>query len=146
MRKEPQQTKDGNWYIEGRYGVQWYGKERPPRVTLGKDTSAVSPVIAVILMVAITVVLAATVFVLVSDIGGNVQDATPAMSFQQDIANGNLTVTQATRNHDWSAFTVTGCSTVPTGTVDAGDRLSGCAGDVTIRHNPSNSLVYSGRF
>lgn len=42
-----------------------------------KDEEGVSPVIAVILMVAITVVLAATVFVLVSNIGKNVGSTGP---------------------------------------------------------------------
>jgi archaeal type IV pilus assembly protein PilA len=46
-----------------------------------QEDEAVSPVIAVILMVAITVVLAATVFVLVSDIGGN-QKTGPTTNLQ----------------------------------------------------------------
>lgn len=49
-----------------------------------EEEEAVSPVIAVILMVAITVVLAATVFVLVNDLGKNVGSAGPALGMVSD--------------------------------------------------------------
>jgi archaeal type IV pilus assembly protein PilA len=67
---------------------------------------AVSPVIAVILMVAITVVLAATVFVLVSDIGGNTGSAAPSISWAPDESNDRLGVTTASNNADWFRLTV----------------------------------------
>lgn len=69
---EIEQTKDGNYYQRTKYGVVWYGKERPSRINLAADTRAVAPVIAVVLMIAITVVLAATVFVLVANIAPSI--------------------------------------------------------------------------
>lgn len=113
--------------------------------TRSMNDEAVSPVIAVILMVAITVVLAATVFVLVSDIG-NQTGPGPAIAFHQDLNAGNLTVTSAPGNLLWSEFTVTGCTTIPTGALDAGDVIQGCDGDVVIKHNATNSLTYRGTF
>ena len=63
------------------------------------DDDAVSPVIGVILMVAITVILAAVIASFVLGLG-NTQSATPTVSFNtdysensRDIADGNLTVT-----------------------------------------------------
>lgn len=50
---------------------------------------AVSPVIAVILMVAITVVLAATVFVLVNDLGKNVGSTGPSLGMVSDSAQSS---------------------------------------------------------
>ena len=51
------------------------------------EEEAVSPVIAVILMVAITVVLAATVFVLVNDLGKNVGQTGPSLGLVSDSAS-----------------------------------------------------------
>jgi flagellin-like protein len=67
---------------------------------------AVSPVIAVILMVAITVVLAATVFVLVSDIGGNTANSAPSISWTSDEGQDKLVVSTAAQNADWNRLTV----------------------------------------
>lgn len=53
------------------------------------DDEGVSPVIAVILMVAITVVLAATVFVLVNDLGKNVGSTGPALGLVSDSAGSS---------------------------------------------------------
>ena|SRR5688572_22574877 len=62
---------------------------------------AVSPVIAVILMVAITVVLAATVFVLVSDIGANTQKNAPQIGWTTDEVDDQLSVSQAPNQVNW---------------------------------------------
>lgn len=105
------------------------------------NEEAVSPVIGVILMVAITVVLAAIVFLLVSDLGGP-SEVPPAISFRED--GDSLTVIGADQDLAWEDFTVTGCTTVPTGAVDAGDQIEACSGRVTIKHDPSNSLVFDG--
>lgn len=56
-----------------------------------KSEEAVSPVIAVILMVAITVVLAATVFVLVNDLGKNVGSTGPTIGMVSDSAGSSTT-------------------------------------------------------
>ena len=52
-----------------------------------KDKSAVSPVIATILMVAITVVLAAVLYVMVMGFGGSTASTAPAVTLQK---NGNV--------------------------------------------------------
>ena len=67
---------------------------------------AVSPVIAVILMVAITVVLAATVFVLVSDIGGQTGTTAPAFSLSADDSIDRLVVSSSDPSADWNRLEI----------------------------------------
>ena len=58
------------------------------------DDDAVSPVIGVILMVAITVILAAVIGTFVLGLGGQVQDNAPSAQFTFNEKNdGNLTIT-----------------------------------------------------
>ena len=52
------------------------------------DDDAVSPVIGVILMVAITVILAAVIGTFVLGLGDQVSDSAPQASFNYDFANG----------------------------------------------------------
>lgn len=111
-------------------------------MTFKQNEEAVSPVIGVILMVAITVVMAALVFVLVSDLT-EFGDPAPDVQFVRD--SGDLVVFKAPSGLDWSEFTVNGC-TAPTGALDAGDRLTACTGNVTVTHVESNTLIYSGAF
>jgi flagellin-like protein len=61
------------------------------------DDSAVSPVIGVILMVAITVILAAVIGSFVLNLGSNVQQTSPQASFdfENDSAAGVVTVVHA---------------------------------------------------
>lgn len=66
-----------------------------------QNDEAVSPVIGVILMVAITVVLAAVVFVLVSNLGGDSNTA-PAISWNKQETSNTLSVVTASSNADWS--------------------------------------------
>ena len=123
------------------------------------NDEAVSPVIGVILMVAITVVLAAVVFVLVSNLGEGSESA-PNISFNKDSGDATLTVIQA-EDSNWNDFEVDGCDSLTssggfettiadgiaaTDSVEAGDELSGCAGQVRITHTPTNSLVYETTF
>jgi len=81
---------------------------------MDEDDQAVSPVIAVILMVAITVVLAATVYVWVSGFGS--QSSTPAKSMSFSSAGAiatnatsvkEYTVASATTGLKWSDITFT---------------------------------------
>lgn len=112
------------------------------------DREAVSPVIAVILMVAITVVLAAVVFVMVSDISDNAGTSAPNIGFQPDYPAQAITVYHVAKpGMEWDDFTVRGC-TRPEGneTVDPGDRLTECSGDVSVIHEPSRTLVYTAKF
>lgn len=57
-----------------------------------EDNRAVSPVIGVILMVAITVILAAVIGVFVLDIGNSVADAPPSAQFSVDYADDGSSV------------------------------------------------------
>lgn len=137
---------------------------------------AVSPVIGVILMVAITVVLAAVVFVLVSDLG-DTGDSAPELGFTRDEQDDELTVSKADPGLNWTEFeiraseaveyTVNGANTngltantaetVASVDVQGGDVFAFCGGvtgtgvaktDVTIviRHKESNSQIGSYEF
>lgn len=104
----------------------------------GNNDEAVSPVIAVILMVAITVVLAATVYVWVSGFGGS--SGTPAktisLSSSSALSSGakSYAVASATSGMKWSDVTVT---------VDGVSRAIDTTGDCTSSPpNPSGSTVY----
>ncbi|MFA5942925.1 MAG: type IV pilin N-terminal domain-containing protein [Candidatus Thermoplasmatota archaeon] len=132
--------------------------------TFKQNDEAVSPVIGVILMVAITVVLAAVVFVLVSNLGESGEKA-PNFSVSKDSAAGSLTIVSA-EDAEWGDFTITGCSDLTsanetcdaslsggvadgsqaTDKVSAGDQLTGCDGAVRIVHDGTNSLVYETNF
>ncbi|SHH32117.1 type IV pilin [Halobaculum gomorrense] len=57
------------------------------------DDRAVSPVIGVILMVAITVILAAVIGSFVLGLGNSVQQTAPSANFQFDFESGNVTAT-----------------------------------------------------
>jgi len=60
------------------------------------DDSAVSPVIGVILMVAITVILAAVIGAFVLNLGQGVQQTAPQASFNFDYTNDSVDVTHET--------------------------------------------------
>jgi flagellin-like protein len=79
-----------------------------------KNEEAVSPVIGVILMVAITVVLAAVVFVLVSNLSKNSNTAAPNVTFNQDNSAHKLTIVSADASAKWTSVkqTMTGGCTV----------------------------------
>lgn len=111
-----------------------------------KDMTGVSPIIAVILMVAITVVLAATIYVWVSGFGGGGGGANIALTLKQtghqDDTYLNYTVQSVNGNpgYDnirikiggttvWDGATVTGYTvtvtgkTLPSVAIEAGDEI-----------------------
>lgn len=104
------------------------GKEK-----LAKARDAVSPVIAVILMVAITVVLAATVYVWVSDFGGDVTPA-PKITFQQNKEAKTLTIYHADSGATWENIKIAGTYTEPTytGQIEPGQVIAGCSGQINV--------------
>jgi archaeal type IV pilus assembly protein PilA len=123
-----------------------------------RNEEAVSPVIGVILMVAITVVLAAVVFVLVSNLGEGADTSDPRVAFSKDeqgtAAGGVLTVVSIDNGPlALTGITVGGSATGCTWTnadmtdLSAGDQLA-CtgAGTVTISYAPTSTLLYSGSF
>ncbi len=125
------------------------------------EDEAVSAVIGVILMVAITVAIAATVYVYVSGMIGTSPQQTPSMQLVKDNTGKKLTVASADPgNLQWADFNVTVHNTSTgaspaysypvdaddlTGVVMAGNIItvgeSGFTYTVTIRHNPTNTLI-----
>jgi flagellin-like protein len=71
-----------------------------------KEDNAVSPVIAVILMVAITVVLAATVFVLVQDVGSNTSKTQPSVGWAESEVDDQWDVNQAPQQVQYEAYQI----------------------------------------
>jgi len=110
------------------------------------DERAVSAVIGVILMVAITVAIAATVYVYVSGMIGGGAEKAPDMAFnKQTSGTKGVTLVSADSGLDWSEFTVTG-ATQPTGAVTAGQFITltnQTAGTITIVHDATNTLIGS---
>jgi flagellin-like protein len=116
---------------------------------------AVSAVIGVILMVAITVAIAATVYVYVSGMMGGAAEKAPTITFTKDEALNTLTVVQADVGISWSDINMTATDGTDTnythgqtGDVTAGDTIdldgrSLDAGDVTVRfsYTPTNALI-----
>lgn len=111
---------------------------------LMNDQSAVSPVIGVILMVAITVVLAAVVVILVMNLADTQSQVAPQISML-DNGDSSYTVSHATPKLVYEDLTISGCDTVPTGDVLAGDTWLDCdTGHVTVTYVPMNQLIYQG--
>jgi len=118
-----------------------------------EDKTGVSPIIAVILMVAITVVLAATIYVWVSGFGGG-GDETPSMACRADNALDRLVVVSADVELNWTDITITnlsggatpsiyratGGSFITSGDVIAGDYLDG-TGKFQLVYKPTNSVI-----
>ncbi len=101
---------------------------------------AVSPVIGVILMVAITVVLAAVVFVMVSDVGGNPAEATMAVAWETTESQDKLKVTSAASGGDWSRLVikVVSCTQAADGAVI---RMGDSSGHVNVVAGPGGSAL-----
>jgi flagellin-like protein len=110
------------------------------------DDRAVSPVIGVILMVAITVILAAVIGTFVLGLGNQVQDTAPQATFSFDFESnsGNYDVTATHDGGDTFTSENTnelnltdgaGNSDTFTFPVSAGDSVtaSGVSGDTTVR-------------
>ena len=147
------------------------GKMKANRKFIEADERAVSAVIGVILMVAITVAIAATVYVYVSGMIGGTKNQTPNIACTTDSTANRITIATAdadikwsdirisldTAVTSWSVHTSSGTyfgydesTTQPfTGTnlVYAGDYLllNGTVGNVkvTLMYAPTNSLLGS---
>jgi flagellin-like protein len=134
------------------------GKMKANRKFVNED-EAVSAVIGVILMVAITVAIAATVYVYVSGMLGGGPSKAPDMSFNQDNIDKTLTLVRADANLDWADFTSSYPATITAITLDGtaigatGLAISSGAvtagaifaitgtGTITIRHIGTNTLM-----
>lgn len=98
--------------------------------SLINDERAVSPVIGVILMVAITVILAAVIGTFVLGLGDQVQQTTPRASFGFDQTTGSP-------NADVDSVTEV------TATHESGDTISESDIKVTVEGNPAVNVDYS---
>jgi len=116
-----------------------------------EEERAVSAVIGVILMVAITVAIAATVYVYVSGMIGTSPESAPSLQFVKDASQMTLTVAQAdTSNILWADFEVVNATGtyavtvfgITATSVTAGDTLSFTDPDTyKIRYTPTNTLM-----
>jgi flagellin-like protein len=118
---------------------------------------AVSAVIGVILMVAITVAIAATVYVYVSGMMGTGQEAAPTLTFTKDdkaTVNTLLVIAADPSDLSWGDIEVQnstnasvlnhtfGTDTVTAGTILDITALAGTgAYTIGIRHVPTNTLI-----
>jgi flagellin-like protein len=147
------------------------GKMKANRKFVQADERAVSAVIGVILMVAITVAIAATVYVYVSGMIGGTKNQTPSVACTTDSTANRIQVATADANIKWSDVKIT-MDVAPTGwsvytsagapigynqatvqpfagatLVNAGDYilLNGTVGNVkvTLAYSPTNSLLGS---
>ena len=100
-----------------------------------KDDDAVSPVIGVILMVAITVILAAVIGTFVLGLGDQVSDSAPQASFNFDFANGE----EVSITHDGGdSISDSDLSVIVSGvTVYDGADGTGPTGDITSNSGAS---------
>ena len=140
------------------------GKMKANRKFIEADERAVSAVIGVILMVAITVAIAATVYVYVSGMIGGTKNQTPNVACTTDSTANKVTVATADANIKWSDITVTlnpsltydiwynggitnsTVTSITTQTVTAGDYIfiygtSQGNVQVTFRFEPTNALL-----
>jgi FlaG/FlaF family flagellin (archaellin) len=105
-----------------------------------KNEWAVSPVIGVILLIAIVVAIAAVAF---TYFGGviTVDKETPIIVFEQNDTEDTLTVLNADHFLDWDKVDAIGIASLPSGTIDAGDKITGCAGNVQLIWEPTNTIL-----
>jgi len=103
---------------------------------------AVSTVIGVILMVAIIVAIAATVYVYVNGMVGGTTERTLAIIFDKDESANTLTVTSTDTEMSWTDINMTASGNIAAGDVIYFDS-HGLWNTVTInfRHNPTNTLI-----
>ena len=126
---------------------------------------AVSAVIGVILMVAITVAIAATVYVYVSGMIGGTEQAAPSISWSVDKANDQITITKGasgdayaaaadngnllfkaggTTNYVNASYGITSTeASLLTGDITAGDTITGFTDgtEYTIVWEPTNTVI-----
>lgn len=112
-----------------------------------EEEEAVSAVIGVILMVAITVAIAATVYVYVSGMLTTGSTKTPDIAFLMDDTTNTLTVTKiSSSNVLWSSIicvNTTGTASyayATTSFISAGQAITGCTGSLSVSYQGSTLL------
>lgn len=112
------------------------------------DEKAVSPVIGVILLVAITVVLSAVVFLLVTGLTDDVDTEVITIGIKQD--GDEYVVTSAPSELLYENIVFSGCTVVMRGSLEltgtdeilSGDRFVTCDSPLVISYE--NKLIYDG--
>jgi flagellin-like protein len=143
------------------------GKMKANRKFIEADERAVSAVIGVILMVAITVAIAATVYVYVSGMIGGTKNQTPNVACTTDATSNKVTIATSDANIKWDDITITtnpltnwsifsggGITNETTNAYPSDATVLVTAGDyvflhgvsvgnvqVTLRYEPTNSLL-----
>ena len=115
------------------------GKMKANRKFINADERAVSAVIGVILMVAITVAIAATVYVYVSGMIGGTKNQTPNVACTTDSTSNRIQVATADSNIKWKDIVVTADNstvnwrvyTASATAIDLAKSTSGATADVT---------------
>ncbi|MBX0302846.1 type IV pilin [Haloarcula salinisoli] len=98
-----------------------------------QDDDAVSPVIGVILMVAITVILAAVIASFVLGLGDSAGDAAPTLSVECNVANDYINHTGGDElNGDELTLQNGDGGTINSGTYNAGDQLANSSTGTTV--------------
>jgi flagellin-like protein len=114
----------------------------------GTDDRAVSPVIGVILMVAITVILAAVIGTFVLGLGENVQSTNPSASFGFDYAEGSTTNGDFSGSNSGDGLLTVTHESGDTLSADrisvSGSSVSSAGGDLTSAGFSSGSEVSAG--
>jgi hypothetical protein len=93
--------------------------------------------------VALTVIIAALIYIYVSGMIGPDSIETPSISFVKDEATDKLIVASADADVLWSDIEIQGqCNTAGlSGYVTAGDQITECNGEIRIIHIPSNAVL-----
>ena len=116
---------------------------------------AVSAVIGVIIMVAITIAMAAVAYAYFTGMVGGGEEVTPVISFTPNVSEKTITVASADVDAIWNDISITFTNatdynqTTRTGVVNAGDTIYLSAqpllGTVTVTfmHIPTNTLLGS---
>jgi len=116
-----------------------------------KDKTALIIAVVVIVVVAIPILIAiaATFFVYSSSIASYemISDMqTPSVLFSKDDTENTLTVIMTTTSDSWSSILINGEGTLPSGSIDEYDVITGCSGTVTLTWEPTNTLLGSWTF
>ena len=89
---------------------------------------------------AIAVAVAAVTYAYTSGLIGSPEEETPVISFEKDDTDNTLTILTADPNLNWDDIEVLGIANKPSGTIEAGDQITDCSGEISLIWMPSNSL------
>ena len=122
------------------------GKMKANRKFVEADERAVSAVIGVILMVAITVAIAATVYVYVSGMIGGTKNQTPNIACTTDSTANRVTVATADANIKWSDVRITLDTAVTSWSVYSSSGTPLGYNQATVQPFTGANLVYAGDY